>query len=87
MSADDWTQERVDLLKRLNALGLSATAIMKRLRANGMESVSRSAVIGKIDRLRQAGQSEVDRAEPWRPSLEDRPNWLRFNKPSQERAA
>ena len=41
-----WTEERVELLKKLWAEGLSAAQIAKRL-----EVVSRNAVIGKIHRV------------------------------------
>lgn len=41
-----WTPERVTLLKKLAAEGLSASQI-----ANELEGVSRNAVIGKIHRL------------------------------------
>jgi GcrA cell cycle regulator len=41
-----WTEERVEILKKLWAEGLSAAQIAKRL-----EGVSRNAVIGKIHRV------------------------------------
>ncbi|MCK5712484.1 MAG: GcrA cell cycle regulator, partial [Hyphomicrobiaceae bacterium] len=41
-----WTDDRVDLLKKLWAEGLSASQIAGRL-----GSVSRNAVIGKVHRL------------------------------------
>lgn len=51
-----WTPDRVALLKKLVAMGLSASVCAARL--GGFENCSdkgRSAVIGKIDRLRKAG--------------------------------
>lgn len=42
-----WTKERVDLLIKLHAQGVSAAEISRRF----MSAVSRSAVIGKIHRL------------------------------------
>lgn len=78
MSASDWTPERVELLKRLNAEGKSFGQIAKRLQAAGMTDVTRSAVIGKLDRLRDTDQG-IDRPEPWTPSLDNRPDWLRLN--------
>jgi|JI7StandDraft_1071085.scaffolds.fasta_scaffold407080_2 hypothetical protein len=78
MSASDWTEERTELLKRLNAQGKSSGQIVKVLRAVGMTEVTRSAVISKIDRLREADQA-FERPEPWTPSLDNRPDWLRLN--------
>lgn len=78
MSASDWTEERTELLKRLNAQGRSSGQIVKVLRAVGMTEVTRSAVIGKLERLRETDQA-IDRPEPWTPSLENRPEWLRLN--------
>lgn len=53
-----WTDERVELLKRLWAEGLSASQIAQKLGA-----VTRNAVIGKVHRLGLSG-----RATPSRPS-------------------
>ncbi len=47
MSADPWTDERIDMLKQLWADGATANSIADRL-----GGVSRSAVLGKIFRLR-----------------------------------
>ena len=53
-----WTEERVALLKKLWAEGLSASQIAKQL-----SGVTRNAVIGKVHRLGLAG-----RATPSRPA-------------------
>ncbi len=53
-----WTDERVDLLKRLWAEGLSASQIAQKL-----GGVTRNAVIGKVHRLGLSG-----RATPSRPA-------------------
>jgi GcrA cell cycle regulator len=47
MASEDWDEERIALLKRLWAEGITAPAIGQRL------GLSRSAVLGKIFRLRQ----------------------------------
>lgn len=51
---DQWTAERVSLLQRLWASGVTAEAIGAQL-----GGLSRSAVLGKIDRLRRAGKSSA----------------------------
>ena len=53
-----WTEDRVELLKKLWADGLSASQIAKRL-----GGVTRNAVIGKVHRLGLSG-----RAAPSRPA-------------------
>jgi GcrA cell cycle regulator len=57
MSAMAWTDERVEMLKKLWADGLSASQIAKQL-----GGVTRNAVIGKVHRLGLSG-----RATPSRP--------------------
>lgn len=52
-----WTDERVDLLKRLWAEGLSASQIATRL-----GEVTRNAVIGKVHRLGLSGRGTPSRA-------------------------
>ncbi len=47
MPTESWTIEQVDLLKRLWSEGLTAAAIAARL-----DGLSRSAVLGKVHRLR-----------------------------------
>lgn len=51
---DQWTAERVSLLQRLWASGVTAEAIGAQL-----GGLSRSAVLGKIYRLRRAGKSSA----------------------------
>jgi GcrA cell cycle regulator len=52
-----WTEERVDLLKKLWSEGLSASQIAGRLG----QGVSRNAVIGKVHRLGLAGRAPSTR--------------------------
>jgi GcrA cell cycle regulator len=52
-----WTDERVELLKRLWADGLSASQI-----ANQMGGVTRNAVIGKVHRLGLSGRAKTSAA-------------------------
>ena len=51
-----WTDERVELLKKLWAEGLSASQIAGRL-----GSVTRNAVIGKVHRLGLSGRATTSR--------------------------
>ncbi len=53
-----WTEERVELLKRLWGEGLSASQIAARL---GM-GVTRNAVIGKVHRLNLSGRAQQPRS-------------------------
>lgn len=53
-----WTDERVELLKKLWAEGLSASQIAGRLGAG----VTRNAVIGKVHRLNLSGRVQQQRA-------------------------
>ena len=53
-----WTDERVELLKKLWTEGLSASQIAGRL-GNG---VTRNAVIGKVHRLNLSGRVQQQRA-------------------------
>ena len=57
-----WTEERVELLKKLWADGLSASQIAGRL-----GDVTRNAVIGKVHRLGLAGRATTSRARAARP--------------------
>lgn len=59
-----WTEERVELLKRLWAEGLSASQI-----AGQMGGVTRNAVIGKVHRLGLSGRTKSGAA----PSPQPRP--------------
>ena len=58
-----WTEERVDLLKKLWQDGLSASQIAGRLGAG----VTRNAVIGKVHRLNLSGRAQQPRAATPRP--------------------
>ena len=57
-----WTDERVELLKKLWAEGLSASQIAGRL-----GGVTRNAVIGKVHRLGLAGRATSSRSSAPRP--------------------
>ncbi len=57
-----WTDERVDLLKKLWADGLSASQI-----ASKLGEVTRNAVIGKVHRLGLAGRATTSRIRTARP--------------------
>lgn len=57
-----WTDERVDLLKKLWSEGLSASQI-----ANKLGGVTRNAVIGKVHRLGLSGRATTSRAKSVRP--------------------
>ncbi|MGL4394928.1 MAG: GcrA family cell cycle regulator [Hyphomicrobium sp.] len=57
-----WTDERVELLKKLWGEGLSASQIASRL-----GSVSRNAVIGKVHRLGLSGRATTSRMKTHRP--------------------
>lgn len=54
-----WTDERVELLRKLWADGLSASQIAAQL-----GSVSRNAVIGKVHRLKLSGRGRTTAAAP-----------------------
>jgi GcrA cell cycle regulator len=70
-----WTDERVELLKKLWLEGLSASQIANEL-ANG---ISRNAVIGKVHRLGLAGRAKApSSASPRTPRIRStRPQGLR----------
>lgn len=55
----NWTDERVELLKKLWAEGLSASQI-----ANQLGGVSRNAVIGKVHRLKLSGRGRTSSSTP-----------------------
>lgn len=57
-----WTDERVELLKKLWAEGLSASQIAGRL-----GEVTRNAVIGKVHRLGLSGRATTSRMKSHRP--------------------
>jgi len=53
-----WTEDRVELLKKLRAEGLSASQS-----ARTMGDVTRNAVIGKVHRLGLSGRATTSRAD------------------------
>ena len=55
----NWTEERVELLKKLWADGLSASQIAAQL-----GGVSRNAVIGKVHRLKLSGRGRATSSAP-----------------------
>jgi GcrA cell cycle regulator len=55
----NWTDERVELLRKLWADGLSASQI-----AAQMGGVSRNAVIGKVHRLKLSGRGKQTASQP-----------------------
>jgi GcrA cell cycle regulator len=57
-----WTEDRVEMLKKLWADGLSASQIASRL-----GGVTRNAVIGKVHRLGLAGRATTSRSRTPRP--------------------
>ena len=70
-----WTDERVELLKKLWGEGLSASQIAGRI-----GSVTRNAVIGKVHRLGLSGRATTSRmkttapiASAWRPIMPSAP--------------
>ena len=66
-----WTDERVELLKKLWTEGLSASQIAGRL-GNG---VTRNAVIGKVHRLNLSGRVQQQRvAQPRQPRKQREPS-------------
>ncbi len=58
-----WTEDRVELLTKLWAEGLSASQVAKQL-----GGVTRNAVIGKIHRLGLSGRATTNRAPRARPA-------------------
>ena len=59
-SAGGWTEERVELLKKLWLEGLSASQIAGVLG----EGVTRNAVIGKVHRLKLTGRAKPASSAP-----------------------
>ena len=60
-SRPTWTEERVDLLRRLWAEGFSASQI-----AGQLGGVTRNAVVGKVHRLGLSGRATKSRKKPRR---------------------
>jgi len=57
-----WTEDRMDLLKKLWSEGFSASQI-----ANELGGVTRNAVIGKVHRLGLSGRAKVPSSQSQRP--------------------
>src|SRR5690606_31237802 len=55
----NWTDERVEMLKKLWSEGLSASQI-----ASQLGGVSRNAVIGKVHRLKLSARGRASSAQP-----------------------
>lgn len=76
-----WTDERVELLKKLWSEGLSASQI-----ASELGEVTRNAVIGKVHRLGLSGRTKAATPAPARPRTEakrpDRPEAARPQRPA-----
>jgi len=74
-----WTDERVELLKKLWADGLSASQIAGRLGAG----VTRNAVIGKVHRLNLSGRAQQPRtAQPRQPRKQREPSLAGGGRPT-----
>lgn len=71
-----WNDERVDLLKKLWADGLSASQIAGRL-----GGVTRNAVIGKVHRLGLSGRATTSRMKSHRPRVRTAQGAKRMMKP------
>lgn len=67
-AAMTWTEERVELLRRLWMEGLSASRI-----AAEIGGVSRNAVIGKVHRLGLAGRGKTEPVDEATPRKTERP--------------
>ena len=72
-----WTDERVELLKKLWADGLSASQI-----AAELGGVTRNAVIGKVHRLGLAGRAKSASSAAPRPRKPRTAHMLRVTRPS-----
>ena len=59
----NWTDDRVELLKKLWSEGLSASAI-----ATALGGVTRNAVIGKVHRLGLSGRAKPPQPQPREPA-------------------
>lgn len=76
-----WTDERVDLLKKLWQDGLSASQVARQL-----GGVTRNAVIGKVHRLGLSGRAEPSRPRQG-PSRTARPRRAAGRSPGRSRAS
>jgi GcrA cell cycle regulator len=72
-----WTDERVELLKKLWADGLSASQI-----AGELGGITRNAVIGKVHRLGLSGRAKSPSSSAPRPRKARAPHMLRVQRPS-----
>jgi GcrA cell cycle regulator len=73
-----WTDERVELLKKLWADGLSASQI-----AAELGGITRNAVIGKVHRLGLSGRAKSPSASTPRPrKTRSHPHMLRVSRPA-----
>src|SRR5215813_6060728 len=72
-----WTDERVELLKKLWADGLSASQI-----AAELGGVTRNAVIGKVHRLGLSGRAKSPSSASPRPRKPRSPHMLRVSRPA-----
>ena len=57
-----WTEERIEMLKKLWSEGFSASQI-----ANELGGVTRNAVIGKVHRLGLSGRAKAPMTQSQRP--------------------
>jgi len=74
----NWTDERVELLKKLWSDGLSASQI-----AGELGGITRNAVIGKVHRLGLSGRAKSSSSAAARPRKARAPgNMLRVSRPS-----
>ena len=78
-SAGGWTEERVELLKKLWLEGLSASQIAGVLG----EGVTRNAVIGKVHRLKLTGRAKPASSAPRARTAPRTPNVRRISTGSQ----
>jgi GcrA cell cycle regulator len=72
-----WTDERVELLKKLWADGLSASQI-----AGELGGITRNAVIGKVHRLGLSGRAKSSSSGAARPRKVRPPGMMRVSRPS-----
>ncbi|HZP78919.1 MAG TPA: GcrA family cell cycle regulator [Pseudolabrys sp.] len=72
-----WTDERVELLKKLWADGLSASQI-----AGELGGITRNAVIGKVHRLGLSGRAKSPSSAAPRPRKARATHMLRVSRPS-----
>src|SRR5207342_1846126 len=72
-----WTDERVEMLKKLWADGLSASQI-----AAELGGITRNAVIGKVHRLGLSGRAKSPSSAAPRPRKPRAPHMLRVTRPA-----